>query len=76
MATRNNNARNKTTRKNNKNNGNGNGNTMEGGKRKLSAPLKKWNQHVMAVYKTMKAKNKNTKLRDAMKAAKKTYRKH
>ena len=74
MATRKNNAR--KTRKNNGNMAKNNNGNMEGGKRKLSAPLKKWNQHVMAVYKTMKAKNKNTKLRDAMKAAKKTYRKH
>ena len=49
---------------------------QEGGKRKLSPTLKKWNQHVMEVYRTMKKTNKNYKLRDAMKAAKKTYKKH
>jgi hypothetical protein len=58
-----------------KNKGNNNG-TVVGGKRKLSPALKKWNEHVMKLYRTMKAKNKNTKLRDAMKAAKKTFRKH
>ena len=85
MATRNNNARNArnarntrnarnaVTRRNRNNNGTG---SMEGGKRKLSPVLKKWNMHVMSLYRTMKAKNKNTKLRDAMKAAKKTFRKH
>ncbi len=47
-----------------------------GGKRKLSPTLKKWNQHVMEVYRKMKKTNKNYKLRDAMKAAKKTFKKH
>ena len=41
------------------------------GKKKPSA----WNKHVMAVYKSMKSKNSNVKLGDAMKAAKKTYKK-
>jgi hypothetical protein len=76
MATRKNNAAARKTRKNvatRKNNANA---PMAGGKRKLSPALKKWNMHVMSLYRTMKAKNKNTKLRDAMKAAKKTFRKH
>ena len=47
-----------------------------GGKRKLSPMLKKWNQHVMEVYRKMKKTNKNYKLRDAMKAAKKTFKKN
>ena len=41
------------------------------GKKKPGA----WNKHVMAVYKSMKSKNSNVKLGDAMKAAKKTYKK-
>lgn len=74
MATRKNRGSNGATRKNRGNNG---ANVpMAGGKRKLSPALKKWNEHVMKLYRTMKAKNKNTKLRDAMKAAKKTFRKH
>lgn len=40
-------------------------------KRKLSPALKAWNEKVMKVYREMKAKNPNTKLGDAMKAAKK-----
>ena len=76
MATRKNMKRNNVTRKNNGTRNNGSGNAQMGGKRTLSPALKKWNMHVMKLYKTMKAKNKNTKLRDAMKAAKKTFRKH
>ena len=34
-----------------------------------------WNKHMMVVYKSMKAKNPSVKLGDAMKAAKKTYKK-
>ena len=34
-----------------------------------------WNKHMMAVYKSMKAKNSEYKLQDAMKDAKKTYKK-
>jgi len=60
------------TRKNMK----GNNDPMAGGKRKLAPMLKKWNMHVMDVYRKMKKTNKNYKLRDAMKAAKKTFRKH
>ena len=41
------------------------------GKKKPGA----WQKHVMAVYKSMKSKNSNVKLGDAMKAAKKTYKK-
>jgi hypothetical protein len=48
---------------------------QEGGKRKgrrgLSPALKAWNERVMAVYREMKKKNPNTRLRDAMKEAKK-----
>ena len=39
--------------------------------RKLSPKLKAWNEKVMKVYREMKRKNPNTKLGDAMKAAKK-----
>ena len=42
-----------------------------GGKRKLSPALKAWNKRVMEVYREMKNKNPNIKLRDAMKEAKK-----
>ena len=41
------------------------------GKRKQTA----WNKHVMVVYKSMKKTNSAVKLGDAMKAAKKTYKK-
>ena len=41
------------------------------GKKKQSA----WNKHVMVVYKSMKETNSAVKLGDAMKAAKKTYKK-
>ena len=51
---------------------------MEGGKRKagrktrkLSPALKEWNKRVMEVYREMKKRNPSTKLRDAMKEAKK-----
>ncbi len=46
---------------------------MEGGKRKtrkLSPALKAWNKRVMEVYREMKKRNPATKLRDAMKEAK------
>ena len=45
-------------------------NTMNGGKRALSSALKSWNKAVMKVYREMKSKNKNIKLKDAMKEAK------
>ena len=64
-----------STRKNRTRKANNN-NKQAGGKRKLSPALKKWNQHVMEVYRKMKKTNKNYKLRDAMKAAKKTFKKH
>lgn len=41
------------------------------GTRKLSPALKAWNEKVMKLYREMKAKNPETKLGDAMKAAKK-----
>jgi len=58
--------------------------TMRKGKRtkKKSKKSKKgkkqasnWNKHMMMVYKSMKAKDSSVKLGDAMKAAKKTYKK-
>ena len=42
--------------------------------RKLSKGASKWNQHMMKVYREMKARDKSTRLGDAMKAARKTYR--
>jgi len=44
-------------------------------KRKGKKPASNWNKHMMLVYKSMKAKNPSVKLGDAMKAAKKTYKK-
>ena len=44
-------------------------------KRKGKRPATAWNKHMMVVYKSMKAKNPSVKLGDAMKAAKKTYKK-
>ena len=41
------------------------------GKRTLSPALKAWNEKVMKVYREMKKRNPDTKLGDAMKAAKK-----
>lgn len=40
------------------------------GTRKLSPALKAWNDKVMKLYREMKKNNPNTKLGDAMKAAK------
>ena len=40
-----------------------------------SKKLGAWNAHMMSVYREMKKKNPDTKLGDAMKAAKKTYKK-
>ena len=40
------------------------------GTRKLSPALKAWNDKVMKIYREMKIKNPDTKLGDAMKAAK------
>ena len=45
--------------------------TQDGGKAK---PPSAWTTHLMKVYKEMKAKNPDTKLGDAMKEAKKTYK--
>ncbi len=42
------------------------------GTRKLSPALKAWNEKVMKIYREMKAKDKNVKLSDAMKAAKRS----
>ncbi len=57
------------TRKNKKQEGG----KKKGGKktRKLSPALKEWNRKVMTLYRDMKKSNPNTKLKDAMKAAKK-----
>ena len=44
-------------------------------KRKGKKPASNWNKHMMVVYKSMKAKDPSVKLGDAMKAAKKTYKK-
>jgi hypothetical protein len=41
------------------------------GTRKLSPALREWNRKVMEIYREMKKKNPNTRLMDAMKAAKK-----
>ena len=38
-------------------------------------PPTNWNKHMMVVYKSMKAKDSSVKLGDAMKEAKKTYKK-
>ena len=45
--------------------------TKKTAKRKLSPALKAWNEKVMKKYREMKKSNPNTKLGDAMKAAKK-----
>ena len=39
----------------------------------MNEKLKKWQTHLMLVYKEMKAKDPKVKLKDAMKAAKETY---
>ena len=44
-------------------------------KRKGKKPASNWNKHMMAVYKSMKSKNPSYKLQDAMKDARKTYKK-
>lgn len=58
---------------------------LKSSKRSRKRPIKKtakkskkqspWNVHLMNVYKDMKKKDKNVKFGDAMKAAKKTYKK-
>lgn len=51
------------------------GRRRRGGKtRKMSSGADKWRQHMMKVYRDMKARNPSTKLGDAMRAAKKTYK--
>lgn len=41
----------------------------------MNPAAKSWNQHVMSVYREMKARKASTRLGDAMKAAKKTWKK-
>ncbi len=71
--------KNRSTRKNRNSRKNNNSAMMMGGKRrksrKLSPGARAWSQHMMKVYREMKARNPATKLGDAMRAAKKTYRK-
>lgn len=76
--------KNRATRKNRNSRKNNNaammgGPAQAGGKRsksrKLSPGARAWGKHMMEVYREMKARNPATKLGDAMKAAKKTYRK-
>ena len=43
--------------------------------KRIKRPASNWNKHMMMVYKSMKAKDSSVKLGDAMKAAKKTYKK-
>ena len=70
--------KNRSTRKNRNSRKNNNA-AMMGGKRrksrKLSSGAREWQAHMMKVYREMKARNPATKLGDAMRAAKKTYRK-
>lgn len=53
------------------------GKRRKGGRksRKLSSGARAWRDHMMKTYREMKARNPNTRLGDAMKAAKKTFRK-
>jgi hypothetical protein len=53
------------------------GKRRKGGRksRKLSSGARVWRDHMMRTYREMKARNPNTRLGDAMKAAKKTFRK-
>ncbi len=53
------------------------GKRRKGGRksRKLSSGARAWQDHMMKTYREMKARNPNTRLGDAMKAAKKTFRK-
>ena len=44
-------------------------------KKKGKKPASAWNKHMMMVYKSIRAKNPSAKLKDAMKIAKKTYKK-
>ena len=53
--------------------------SQSGGKRrksrKLSSGARAWQDHMMKTYREMKARDSSTRLGDAMKAAKKTFRK-
>ena len=44
------------------------------GKRTMSSGATKWRDHMMKVYREMKSRNPATKLGDAMRAAKKSYK--
>ncbi len=52
--------------------------TMTGGRRrksrKMSSGADKWRAHMMKVYREMKSRNPATRLGDAMRAAKKSYK--
>jgi len=63
-------AKNTMSRKNKKQEGGKKKTRKAGGKRKLSPALKAWTEKVMKIYREMKSKNKDTKLMDAMKEAK------
>jgi len=41
----------------------------------MNPAAKSWNEHVMSVYRDMKKRKPSTRLGDAMKAAKKTWKK-
>jgi hypothetical protein len=41
----------------------------------MNPKMKAWNQHVMETYRAMKKRSPSTRLGDAMKAAKKTWKK-
>ena len=40
----------------------------------MNPAMKKWNEHVMTTYRAMKKRSPSTRLGDAMKAAKKTWK--
>lgn len=76
--------KNRNTRKNRENNAPVDammvgGKRRKGGKgrksRKLSPGARTWQDHMMKTYREMKSRNPATRLGDAMKAAKKTFRK-
>ena len=48
---------------------------LGGARKRKSKKSSAWNKHVMSVYAEMKKTNKNTKLKDAMRKAKSTYKK-
>ena len=41
----------------------------------MNPAMKAWNEHVMSVYRDMKKRSPSTRLGDAMKAAKRTWKK-